>query len=264
MQTRNKLWIGLGVVCVAGGAIYLGASEEGSGMSGHSMTATGAEGGEGGEGAAAEDALTDDAAYLTQLGLIRGHLNVGVDLYREGEEEASATHMKHPEDELYADLLPALEARQAPGFAEQLAALATAVEQGQPVAEVDAAYEDLLAGISRAEQAVGEPSPAVLGKLIVGLVQVAAAEYDIAVGPDGQLENAHEYQDALGFVRIAQQVQQRLAAVSSNTDAVTQIGLQLEGILPAWTGLLPPQRLSVDPSLIYSAASRIEIATLSL
>jgi hypothetical protein len=41
-------------------------------------------------------------AYLTHLGLVRGHLGVGVDLYREGAQDAAQTHMKHPGDELYS------------------------------------------------------------------------------------------------------------------------------------------------------------------
>ena len=50
---------------------------------------------------------TDDIAYLTHLGLIRGHLRVGVDLYEKGVREHAKRHMKHPADELYAALTSA-------------------------------------------------------------------------------------------------------------------------------------------------------------
>jgi len=64
---------------------------------------------------------TDDAAYLVQLGLIRGHLRVGHALLEGGADAAAATHSKHPSDELYADLEGAFEARGKPGFAPALA-----------------------------------------------------------------------------------------------------------------------------------------------
>lgn len=147
METRHKLWLGLGVVCMAGAITACsGPADEHSGMN-HGAAE---EGGEGGEGASSADSIASDAVYLGQLGFIRGHLMVGVELYREGDAANSETHMKHPESEIYAELVPALEARNAPGFGEQMGALAVTVEQRRPLAEVEAAYETLLAEIGRA------------------------------------------------------------------------------------------------------------------
>ncbi len=261
MESKNKLWLGLGVVCIAGVTMTSCGNEDASDMAdmGHdAMTAS--EGGEGGEGASSADSVASDAVYLGQLAFIRGHLNVGVNLYREGDEEASATHMKHPESEIYAALQPALEARGAPGFADQLAALAVAVENGQPLAEVETAYEDLLQGITAAEQAVPDQHARLLGNVIVDLVSTAAAEYDIAVGDDLALENAHEYQDALGFIRIAYDLLARVETMTDDASTVSAIREQLDLVRPAWTGLQPPQRLHTEPSVIYGAASRVELA----
>jgi len=47
--------------------------------------------------------VADDAEYLVQLGLMRGHLFVGNQLYLLGELAEAVTHMKHPESELYAE-----------------------------------------------------------------------------------------------------------------------------------------------------------------
>ena len=47
---------------------------------------------------------------LTQLSLIRGHLFVGMELYRQGAVDHAKTHMKHPQDEIYASLRPAIRA----------------------------------------------------------------------------------------------------------------------------------------------------------
>lgn len=222
------------------------------------------EGGEGGEAAASADSVDNDAVYLSQLGFIRGHLLVGVNLFREGHTEASATHMKHPGSEIYTNLLPALEARGATGFGEELGALAAAVEQGGTKEEVETVYGQLLQAISRAEQTVANQDARLLGEVIVALVRIAAAEYDIAVADDGTLDNAHEYQDALGFVQVARSLLGRLQGMTENTAAATAIAVQLDSIAPAWTGLMPPEKLQTEPSFIYGAASRIELAAQNL
>lgn len=257
METRNRIWLGLGVVVAASAAFYVGTSGQ-AGMDHGNMAAE--EGGEGGEGATTADAIANDAVYLGQLAFIRGHLNVGVDLYRQGAEEASATHMKHPGDELYTALLPAIEAREASGFADQLEALAVAVENKRPMAEVESAYNALLDAVSAAESAVEDQDAEMIGTVILDLVRTSAAEYDIAVGDNGALENEHEYQDALGFVRIARDLLARLEGMTDNATAVAAIREQLDLITPVWPSLMAPQRLETDPSVIHGAAARIEFA----
>jgi DNA-binding GntR family transcriptional regulator len=187
-----------------------------------------------------------------------------VNLYREDAMDASATHMKHPADELYTALLPAMEARGATGFADELEALAVAVEQKQGAEAVEAAYAALLDAIGKAEAAVKEPDAGTLVTVIVDLVRTAAAEYDIAVGEGGVLENEHEYQDALGFVRTANEWMPKLAALTDNDAAVMAIQTQLDMLLPIWPGLKAPARLETAPSVIYGAAARIEFAGLKV
>jgi hypothetical protein len=262
MEIRNRIWLGLGVVIAASTACYAGTGGL-SGLTGMDHDAMEAAG-EGGESGGVAGADMDDTAYLAQLAFIRGHLNVGVNLYREGELEGSATHMKHPGDELYTNLLPAMEARHATGFAEQLEALALAVTEQRSLAEVETAYAALQDAITQAENAVTELKAEILGAVILNLVRTAAAEYDIAVGEGGVLENEHEYQDALGFVRVAVQLLEPLDTLTDNKASVAAIRAQLDLIMPIWSGLKAPARLDTPPSVIYGAAGRIEIATLSL
>lgn len=262
MQSKNKLWLSLGVVCVAGALTACGGADDPHAGMNHDTAAE--EGGEGGEGASTADSIASDAVYLGQLGFIRGHLMVGVELYQAGDEEGSETHMKHPESEIYADLLPALESRNAPGFGEQLGALAVAVESRQPLAEVEAAYQAVLDGITQAEQAVADVSPRLLGNVIVDLVSTAAAEYDIAVGDNLDLENAHEYQDSFGFMRVAYSLLDRVETMNADSAVTARMREQLDSIFPAWSGLVPPARLHTQPSVIYGAASRIELAVSGL
>lgn len=262
MEIRNRVWLGLGVVVAASAAFYAGTSSQTD--MGHDMSAMDEEGGEGGEGASTEDAISNDAVYLAQLSFIRGHLYVGVSLYREGDLEASATHMKHPGDELYAALLPAIESRDGTGFGDQLQNLADAVIERRSAADVESAYSALLVAISEAEGAVKDLSARTLGEVIVDLVRTAAAEYDIAVDDNGMLVEPHEYQDSLGFVHTAREKFDVLATMSDNEAALMAIDVQLQMLLPIWPSLQAPEKLSTEPSVIYGAASRIEIATTQL
>lgn len=262
MEIRNRVWLGLGVVVAASAAFYAGTNSQ-SGMS-HDMTMAEEEGGEGGEGATTADAISNDAVYLAQLSFIRGHLYVGVSLFREGDFEAATTHMKHPSDELYAALLPAIESRDGKGFADQLEGLADAVIERRAAADVEAAYAALLVAIGEAEGAVKELSARTLGEVIVDLVRTAAAEYDIAVNDQGMLVEPHEYQDSLGFVHTAQEKFAVLETMSDNAAALMAIDVQLQMLTPIWPSLQAPEKLSTEPSVIYGAASRIEIATTQL
>lgn len=262
MEIRNRVWLGLGVAVAASAAFYAGTTSQ-TGMD-HDMSAMAEEGGEGGEGASTADAISSDAVYLGQLSFIRGHLYVGVSLYREGDFEASATHMKHPGDELYASLLPAIESRGGMGFADQLEGLANAVITKRSPAEVEAAYSELLVAIGEAEDTVQDLSARTLGEVIVDLVRTAAAEYDIAVDDNGMLVEPHEYQDSLGFVHTAKEKFALLETMSDNAAALMAIDTQLEMLLPIWPSLQAPEKLATAPSVIYGAASRIEIATTQL
>jgi hypothetical protein len=261
MEIRNRVWLGLGVVVAASAAFYAGTSSQ-TEMS-HDM-AMAEEGGEGGEGASTADAISSDAVYLAQLSFIRGHLYVGVSLYREGDLEAAATHMKHPGDELYAALLPAIESREGKGFGDQLEGLADAVIERRAAADVESAYTALLLAIGEAEAAVQDLSARTLGEVIVDLVRTAAAEYDIAVDDEGMLVEPHEYQDSLGFVHTAREKFGLLETMSDNAAALMAIETQLEVLLSIWPSLQAPEKLSTAPSVIYGAASRIEIATTQL
>jgi len=219
-----------------------------------------------GEGQVAPaDPATDDVAYLTQLGLMRGHLLVGVELFRAEALDQSATHMKHPENELYAKMKPAFQARGADGFADQLAALAMAVESGASAKKVESAYRELLAAIDAAEGHVAQADPAVKLKVAVNLVRTAGIEYGIGV-KKGEIVNLHEYQDAYGFTQTAKMIVNGIDT-SGNADlaaAVKDVKVQLAGLDGAWPGITEPGRVETDAAQIHGAAARMEIAALSV
>ncbi|MDP2126806.1 MAG: hypothetical protein Q8K97_05460 [Pseudohongiella sp.] len=204
--------------------------------------------------------IGDDVVYLTQLGLMRGHLFVGVRLYQEGEHSEAATHMKHPESELYAELRPGLEQRGAPDFASQLEALAVAVETHQTVAQVDRLYAELLTSIKQAEAATADIGGAQVAQVIKALLDNVAYEYDIAVGADGMLLNAHEYQDCLGFVEVANEYIDTLQQRSDEAASIQGLRQQMAFLQQVFPITVPSSRQPLtQPALVNEVIDRIGV-----
>lgn len=220
------------------------------------------------EGASAffGDPVSDDLAYRTQLGLMRGHLLVGVTLYRFGALDHARTHMKHPADELYAGLAPAFAARGG-GFAAELEALALAVEGDAPSEDVEAAYVAVVAAIADAESRIDAQAfgAAEFLKLAANLLRVAGEEYAIGV-VDGSLENAHEYQDAYGFTQIARRIAEDASVADDPLafEARERVLAHIDKLTDLWPEILPPSALGGDAAQIYAAAARIEIIAFNL
>ena len=244
-----------------------GESGEGEGESGSVSIGEGGEG-EGGEGegegsSGATDLATNDLAYLTQLSLIEGHLLVGYELYEAGHTEAASTHMKHPEDELYAALIPAFTARGVNGLEDELKQLSTAVENNESVEVANDAYEALTTAIENAKPHINSSAKEQL-KLASELLKVAAEEYGIAV-VEGKLKNAHEYQDAFGFTRVAQSIVESVEADNDKVELAKENAIMaIDSIMHLWPGLIPPDELTTEAGEIYGAAARVELMSAGL
>ncbi|MDE0053924.1 MAG: hypothetical protein OXT64_06675 [Gammaproteobacteria bacterium] len=202
-------------------------------------------------------AALSDTEYLVRLGLMRGHLLVGRELYGLGALDAARSHSKHPTDELYAGMEHEFTARNTIGFGDELAAHALASE-GEDAAAVSAAYAKLAAAMARTEAAV-QTSPAMIVDVTVALLREAAAEYAIGV-VDGKLSNAHEYQDAYGFTQIALS----WAKGATPHEVFDPIVERIEGLSEMWPDLVPPEELGQKAARIYGVAAQVEILGLVL
>jgi len=228
------------------------------------------EGGEGGEGGEGEEAGAarpgeEDAEFLTDLAYVEGHLRVGVALYEAGAAHMAKTHMKHPEDEIYADLRPQLESHGAEQFDGELAELAEAVEGGASVEAAKEAFAEVEHEIAEARERVGGGEAARL-KAVVLIVREAAAEYNEGV-KDGKVVEMHEYQDAWGFVQAARAMTDELAESSRPEvqEAVAAILEQFATIEPAFPTIVPTAETEpADPSVLFAAAARMELAALAV
>ena len=221
--------------------------------------------GEGEGGSTGTNYSTNDVAYLSQLGLMRGHLKVGSFLYENGHPELASTHMKHPEMELYSSLVEAFRKRDCRGFAPELEALSNAVNGGDTAELVDKLYESVVDKIANCESRVTS-SPRKNVAVIESLLRTAGEEYAIGVVA-GRIENLHEFQDAWGFTQVAKVLSRSsLFADGDRSVAVAaQIQSIIEDLTPMWPDLADAnQQLDTVASQLYGAAAQIEIIALSL
>ncbi len=278
MARRLKLLAGLSTLALGGAVALGGCGAEGEGEAADSAAApasadhnahmasegegegersASAAGGES-EGASAVNAATDNAAYIQQLLLMRGHLQAGYALYAAGDQNMAATHMKHPQDELYAGLLPAFEARGYAGFADALDALAVAVKGGAPANEVEAKLAAARAGIDAAvEGANATPRETLLA--MAAVLRTAGEEFDIGV-KDDIIVNTHEYQDAYGFMTTVVDYLGRYDGGAGDVDeAVGAARAHAATALEAAPSVIPPEVVTTSSETIYGAAARVEI-----
>lgn len=224
------------------------------------------EGGEGGEAGESGHVAEGDEVVelLTDLGLIEGHLRAGVALYRGGLTNQAATHMKHPQDEIYDELSYHLHDFGAEGFAPELTALAEAVAGGAPADTVEAALAAVVHKIDEAREHSGA-SEAAEARAIVAILRTAADEYAIGI-QNGTVAELHEYQDAWGFVEVARAQLQHMAG--EDDAAEKAFGEAALAALDEARAALP----DVDPSgkplgedtLLPAAVARVELAAYKL
>ncbi|MCY4095644.1 MAG: hypothetical protein OXG05_11045 [Gammaproteobacteria bacterium] len=230
--------------------------------------------GEGGEGEGGEgegvggydvDLSTNDVAYLSQLGLIRGHLAVGFALYQHDLAVLAETHMKHPREEIYSTVIPAFEARGCDGFGSELTELTRVVTKRASMDEVSAVYDVLTGAINTCEQLADITNPIVISKIIENLLRTAGVEYQIGV-VDGTIDNLHEYQDAWGFTQIAGNWAQSDAFATSATATAVAGQLQnlIAGLDTLWPSLDPQDVSDGDASRLFGAAGQVEATAMSL
>lgn len=271
---KRKIWLSVGSALLVTTSATINADEHHSAPVASaalvSMSAAALGEGEGGEGEGGEgegmtqaDLTTDNAAYLARLGLIRGHLWVGIKLYREGHLAMAKTHMKHPKDELYAGLEPVFKARDVDGFASQLSVLADAVNKEQGDEAVENAYKKLLQAISKSENMEAMTAKEALIS-ISEMIRTAADEYAIGV-KKGDIVNVHEYQDAYGFTEIAIERLERLTD-EQKKQAADDIAKSKELLLQLrtlWPTVNPQGKVEGEAASLYGTAARIELMALN-
>lgn len=180
-----------------------------------------------------------DQGFVTQLLLMRGHLNACMELQEVGVPDEAAAHCSHPIDELYGDLSLQLDERGLPGFAAQLNSVVDALRSNRTEAEFLAAADAAAAAIDGAIAAL-EPgarsAPDFTLGVVTGLLRATESDYEASLA-DGRVANLIEYQDSRAFLEEARRLVDDARQPLESRDAEAFSGLQQE--LDRLTELLP-------------------------
>ena len=248
MKVELKTWAALGLATALAGAGLAGCSgEAGEGGEGAGTTQVG-EGGEAGEGEGGEGEGGESGALSVDQRVVfmAGHVEAGLALYRAGDTEAAARHMSHPVAETHASEVAGLEAI---GFDRApYEAVTAALEEGKSASEVEpllTAAEANLSGMR--EQAGGDAA----GQIRF-LLDTAVAEYAAGV-TDGKVTNPGEYQDAWGFVKVANDI--AVGLEGPNAGKVRETLAQMLGLWPG-TAPVPPEEPAAAGQ-VSALASRV-------
>ncbi|MAD57872.1 MAG: hypothetical protein CMK44_04775 [Porticoccus sp.] len=204
--------------------------------------------------------ITNDNEYLTNLNLMKGHLWVGIELYKTSSIDNAKMHMKHPKSELYGDMVPTFKARGAPGFATELENLSSSVQSEESIKIVNDRYSNLFVAISKNEEFITQGNDSIDKKikLVISLLEIAAKEYAIGI-VNGKVENVYEYQDALGFTTMAKNNLLDINTKNINNKLrISKIIDILNFLLPLWPELVPNSNIDGDARTIIDAIEKIK------
>ncbi len=263
----TKLWVGVSVFVLAGSEVDLSSQRIPEvGMAKAWAAEQGDEGGEGGEAGASKKKRTANerkAEFMKNLTLVEGHLIAGHELYKANAHDAAKSHMKHPRSELYGKLAPGFKEFGAPRFDATLEKMASAVAQGKSFAEVDQAHQTVATDIERARGKV-QLNTKVRLLALAQVIREAGVEYGEGV-KDGKIVNAHEYQDAYGFVKAGVRLLDAASpSAPAEKEAIEQARRVLHNLSESWPPLISEGPVKLKPSEIYGAVSQIELAASSL
>ena len=212
-----------------------------------------------------KELVTDSVSYIYELSLMRGHLWVAERLSMTGYLDHAAMHAKHPEDEIYSDLVEVFEVKGLSGFASELNAFSNSVNSGNKNA-IEQDYVTLVDAVKRSYDSV-DLSTRELFELINRLISQAAREYAVGI-IDGQVDNVHEYQDARGFIEIARDLtrnhEQKIGLSENQLVVIGLLRDRLEDLLEMWPALVPVDEVPFEASRLFGAAADVEILSLSL
>lgn len=204
--------------------------------------------------------FSSDIEYLTNLNLIKGHLWVGVELYKANYIENGQHHMKHPESELYGDIIPTFEAKGTDGFSAELEKLALSVENEEPMNVINDNYQNLFNAIDKNAQFVSDESKTVdqTIMLVQSLLETAAEEYAIGI-VDGDVKNKYEYQDALGFTMIAKSILNKIDVVDTvDKEKISKTLTLIDSLSFLWPELVPTKNIEGDAEAILRVVTQIK------
>lgn len=205
----------------------------------------------------------DDISYLTNLGLMKGHLLVGKELLMLSEYEQSEPHFGHPVDEIYSDLEPQLNARNIPEFKQDLTILHELIKFTPQDKKVSSQYNLAMEKLDEAIAilpATQLNSPEFIINVVSKLLTVAQEEYKEAI-IDNKIVEIIEYQDARGFVLNSEILYNSIKnnLRDQNPSLEEKLTLNLGNIKQAFPSATAPEKSVISPQELSELVSQFKI-----
>lgn len=194
----------------------------------------------------------DDTDFLFRLGMLEGHLMIGHDLIKAGQNGLALPHFGHPVRELYDDIEGYIAAKRIPPFDAQLikleAAVAGAPQSPQTETLYQAAIKTLHDARNVAPASIRDSVPSMI-KICSDTIDAAAGEYGESLNR-GKIDAIVEYHDSRGYISYVAQAAADLSA--SHPDPASQ------SMLSRFKTVLAKAQWIVDP-LLPAATPRASV-----
>ena len=217
----------------------------------------------------AVDSESKDVDYMTNLGLMKGHLLVGKELIAAGKVDQAKPHFGHPVEELYIDIENQLDERGVKQFKSTLNNLNDFVVAGaEDTNKLNSMYQKTLqeidTAISNLPDKKRQKSAFVL-QVINGLLDTAGAEYEAAI-IDGKIVEIIEYQDSRGFVNYAETLYKNIAneMASKYSDIDGEIQANMKELKKAWPSAIAPETAAMKPAKVSQLIEEIKQNSLTI
>jgi hypothetical protein len=201
--------------------------------------------------------MTDDkgdiTSYVTKMALIQGHLWVAAQLVEAGDMDLGAKHAKHPAQEVYQELLPFFRQIGSAGFADELDAMSQQFHSANK-ADFPTSYLRVMAVINGivADQGLDDAA-----KLRVARALIAQADIEYRAGVvDDEIADLQEYQDARGFLQIAETFVVQCAGSAQRGRLLDQF----QSAKALWPDLNPEVPILGDPATLSALIGQLEAA----
>ena len=204
----------------------------------------------------------EQVQHVTALAQMQAHLQASLANWEAGDYEMASVHAGHPVEELWELVTDELEEHAAAApLKEALEAYETLAGETGDSAQVKGAHEKALTAAQQAMEALvstevlGEPT--FRAALVAELLEGVEEEYGEAV-ENGRIIELEEYQDAWGFLQVAESLYEHIAddVESAEAEAAEEIEEEFEVLAKAFPSVQPPAT-PIAPAGIKEATGEI-------
>lgn len=204
----------------------------------------------------------EQVRQVTALAQMQAHLQASLANWEAGDYEMASIHAGHPVEELWELVADELEEQDAAApLKEALEAYEALAGEAGDAAQAKGAYEKALTAAQQAIEAlVGTEvleEPAFRAAVVAELLEGVEEEYGEAI-EEGRIIELEEYQDAWGFLQVAQSLYEPIAdeVKAAEDEAAEEIEEEFEVLTEALPAIHPPTT-PIPPEEIKEATGEI-------